>query len=282
MSLPAVTLQRLLDQSVARVTDSDGCRIAWQKWSARTDTGMPPLVLLHGGFGSWAHWVHNISSLRKRRTVYTLDLPGLGDSGDMTAPSTTGHFAQLVLSGLDSLLGAHSPFALAGFSFGAMIAANLAADVGSRCSRLTLIGAAGCGQLHVQVPLLAPPSSHCPAAEAEAIQRENLGRLMLHDPASIDDLAVYIHANNLARHRFNSRKLSRSDELWAALPKVAAPVVGVWGAQDATAGGGEALVEREALFRTHQPVCEFHVLEDVGHWAMYEAPEQINRILDNH
>ena len=280
MDSPEVTLQHLQSQSLAQVSHSEGCRIVWQKWPAITEAGLPPLVLLHGGFGSWTHWVHNILSLRQRRAVWTLDLPGLGDSGDMPVPASTEHFAQLVLSGVNTLLGVNSAFALAGFSFGAMIAAHMAAEAGSRCSRLTLIGAAGCGHLHVQVPLLAPPAKQCPAAEAEAVQRENLARLMLHNPANIDDLSVYVHANNLARHRFNSRKLSRSDDLWRALPLIKTPVVGVWGAQDATAGGGEAIARREALFRIDQPTCEFHVLEGVGHWAMYEAPEQINHILD--
>jgi len=280
VSSPSVTLHQLRRESIPHVTRSDGCRIVWQKWSAVTETGLPPLVLLHGGFGSWTHWVHNILSLRQKRTIWTLDLPGLGDSGDMPAPATTEHYAHLVLSGANILLGASSTFGLVGFSFGAMIAANMAVQAGSRCSRLTLIGAAGCGQLHVQVPLLAPPSPQCPAAEAEAVQRENLARLMLHRSASIDDLAVYVHANNMARYRFNSRKLSRSDDLWRALPLIKASVVGVWGAQDATAGGIKAIAQREALFRIDQPDCEFHVLDDVGHWAMYEAPVQVNRILD--
>jgi pimeloyl-ACP methyl ester carboxylesterase len=245
-----------------------------------TEAGLPPLVLLHGGFGSWTHWVRNILPLRQKRTIWTLDLPGLGESDDVPAPASTEHFAQLVLSGVSTLLGARSTFELAGFSFGAMIAAHMAAQADARCSRLTLIGAAGCGQLHVQVPLLAPPSPQCLTEEAETIQRENLARLMLHSPASIDDLAVHVHASNLRSHRFNSRKLSRSDDLWRALPRIKASVVAVWGAQDATAGGVEAIDQREALFRVDQPDCEFHVLESVGHWAMYEAPEQVNHILD--
>jgi pimeloyl-ACP methyl ester carboxylesterase len=236
--------------------------------------------LLHGGFGSWTHWVRNVGPLSKDRDVWTVDLPGLGESGDMPKPWTTEHFARLVLLGFNSLVGVRTHFQLAGFSFGAMIAAQLAAQAGDRCSRVTLIGAAGCGQLHVQVPLLTPPDPDCPASEAHMIQRENLARLMLHRPESIDDLSVHIHADNLARHRFRSRKLSRSDDLLLALPAIRSTLVGVWGAQDATAGGREAIARRETLFRQHQPDCDFHVLDGVGHWAMYEAAEQVNHILE--
>ena len=281
MSLPAATLQELRRESITYSTSSNGCRIVWQQWPAITETGLPPLILLHGGFGSWTHWVRNIASLRQTRTLWTCDLPGLGDSGDVPVSASTELFAQRIMSGVDTLLGERQVFQLAGCSFGAMVAARMAAQAGSCCSRLILIGAAGCGDLHVQVPLLPPPVAGCPETEAEAITRENLARLMLYRPKCIDDLAVYVHADNLVRQRFNSRRLSRSDDLLLALPSVKASLVGIWGAQDATAGGSDAIARREALFRKFQPDCEFHVLDEVGHWAMYESAEQVNRILDD-
>ena len=39
-----------------------------------------PLVLLHGGSGSWTHWVKNVLHLSQTRDVWGLDLPGFGDS----------------------------------------------------------------------------------------------------------------------------------------------------------------------------------------------------------
>ena len=39
-----------------------------------------PLVLLHGGMGSWTHWGRNIGALARKFTVITLDMPGYGDS----------------------------------------------------------------------------------------------------------------------------------------------------------------------------------------------------------
>lgn len=40
----------------------------------------PPLVLFHGGMGSWTHWARNIPALRSRFTIHAPDLPGCGDS----------------------------------------------------------------------------------------------------------------------------------------------------------------------------------------------------------
>ena len=102
---------------------------------------------------------------------------------------------------------------------------------------------------------------------------------MLSSPASIDDLAVYLHGDNLARHRFRSRKLAGSSDLESVLPAISAHMVGVWGSEDATAGGLAAIEQRRELLKACQPEAEFHILEGVGHWAMYEDPGAVNRIL---
>src|SRR5690606_36359389 len=54
--------------------------IVWYIWGAG---GPDPtrVVLLHGGSGSWTHWVRNIGALvAAGRTVWVPDLPGFGDS----------------------------------------------------------------------------------------------------------------------------------------------------------------------------------------------------------
>ena len=63
------------------------------------------------------------------------------------------------------------------------------------------------------------------------------------------------------------------------MPEITATLVGVWGVYDATAGGRENIEARRQLFLAAQPDAEFHVLEDVGHWAMYECPALINRLI---
>ncbi|MEP1469875.1 MAG: alpha/beta hydrolase [Halieaceae bacterium] len=279
MSSPAAEVESLLQHARQVSTPlPQGGNLCWQCWG-REDEDTLPLVLLHGGFGSWTHWFANLPVLAETRQVWTVDLPGLGSSGDMPAPFTTEHFAELLLAGIDQVLGPDAMFDLAGFSFGAMIGGHVAAGASERCSRFVMIGAAGFGDLHVQVSLLPPPGPDTEAGEADAIQRENLGRLMLASPAVIDDMAVYLHGDNLARHRFRSRKLAGSADLVAALPNIHADLVGVWGCEDATAGGRKAIEQRRELLQQVQPGAEFHILEGVGHWAMYEAPESINRIL---
>ena len=279
MSSPSEHVAQILSTAQIHHTTYEGGQLYWQHWSAFDASDAPPLILFHGGFGSWNHWIANVEDLRKSRDVWTFDLPGLGQSGYMPEPHSIAHFSEIVLSGIDQLLGEETCFAIAAFSFGAMIAGQLAAEVGDRCTRCTLIGAAGFGDLHVQVSLLPPPTQETPADEAESIQRENLRRLMLHSADSIDDLAVYLHSDNLARFRFRSRKLAKTKELAEALPNIKAPLVGIWGEHDATAGGMDNITARQGLFEAAQADSQFHTIRGAGHWVMYENPKAVSELL---
>ena len=50
--------------------------LVWRVWGQGR-----PIVMLHGGSGSWNHWVRNIDALlASGRQVIAPDLPGFGDS----------------------------------------------------------------------------------------------------------------------------------------------------------------------------------------------------------
>ena len=55
--------------------------------------------------------------------------------------------------------------------------------------------------------------------EEFATHRYNLNQLMIHDPAKIDELALYLQKTNHARARMRSRRFSRSGALVEALPQ---------------------------------------------------------------
>ncbi|MEE4192616.1 MAG: alpha/beta hydrolase [Halieaceae bacterium] len=247
--------------------------LAWQQWSQAG----PRLLLLHGGFGSWNHWFANIEGLREHCELWTLDLPGLGASADISAAARPADFADRVLAGLDDLWPDGAEVYLAGFSFGAMVGIRLAQRLGNRCRRFIAIGAAGWGELHVQVPLSPPPPATTGWEQSAPVHKANLRALMFSPEFSIDELAISLHAENLARARFNSRGLSRTDDFRLALASATAPVHCAWGSVDATAGGEAFLASRAALLE--DTGAGFELLPGVGHWAMYEVPAAVNRIL---
>lgn len=278
MGAPAQRLEALLGRAATQTTVSEGCRLVWHAWPAPSRDAHP-LLLLHGGFGSWTHWAANIDALAERRAVWTVDLPGLGASGDLPEPHSVVHIAALLWPAWQQLVGDERAFDVAGFSFGAMVAGQLASMAGQCCTRCLLIGAVGFGPLQHRVNLLPPPAGDAAPSQAAAIHRENLARLMLHDHDRIDALAVHIHSENLARSRFNSRGLAATSGLADTLPGISARLVGIFGERDATAGGATNIAARRALFLEAQPGAAFHVLPDVGHWAMYEAPQAVNALL---
>ena len=187
--------------------------LVWRIWGSG-----PPLVLLHGGYGSWRHWVRNVIPLSRRFTVIACDMPGLGDSATPPEPWTADGLAAIVVAGLDIVLPTRVAPHLAGFSFGGVIGGVVAAQLGDRLKAFTVVGSNGMGLERQPTPLerVKPDASE---EEEFATHRYNLNQLMIHDPAKIDELALYLQKTNHARARMRSRRFSRSGALIEALPE---------------------------------------------------------------
>jgi len=250
--------------------------LVWRSWGSG-----PPLVLLHGGYGSWTHWIRNIPVLARRFTVIAPDLPGLGDSATPPEPLTADGIAAIVVAGLDVVLrdvassGGERPH-LAGFSFGGVIGGVVAAQLGDRLKAFTVVGSNGLGLERSPTPLerVAPDAGE---EQEFATHRYNLNQLMIHDPAKIDELALWLQKTNHARARMRSRRFSRSGALVEALPRITARLDGIWGERDATAYPHVA--ERRRILQSVQPGARFTVVPGAGHWVQFEAADDFNRII---
>jgi len=245
--------------------------MVWRVWGSG-----PPLVLLHGGYGSWTHWIRNVLVLARRFTVIAPDLPGLGESATPPEPHTAEGLAGIVVEGLEIVLSKDTAPHIAGFSFGGVLGGHVAAQLGDRLRALTLVGSNGLGLVR-QPTALQRVASGVSAEQALAVHRQNLGALMIADPAKIDELAVYIQSQNAPRGRVRSRRFSRADTLARALPLVRVPLDGIWGERDATAY--PYLDERARVLRSFQPGARFEVVAGAGHWVQYEAADRFNPLL---
>ena len=260
-----------LEASARRVETPCGeGRMVWRIWGEG-----PPLVLLHGGYGSWLHWIRTIPAFADRRTLHVPDLPGLGDSDEAPAPGAPAQIARAVADGLAALGLAPATLDMVGFSFGGMIAGHVAAM--QPLNMLTLVGAGGLGLPRVPI-VLAREEPGMTARERREVHRANLGLLMLHDPAAVDDFAIAMQADNVARARVKSRRFSGGSALADALA-TARPrhLNAIWGARDATVG--PYMAEREAWVRALRPDATFTVIPGAGHWVAYEAADAFNRVL---
>jgi 2-hydroxy-6-oxonona-2,4-dienedioate hydrolase len=240
----------------------------WRRWGKG-----PPIVLLHGGFGSWTHWIRNVEAFAATRTVLAPDMPGMGDSAMPPIPYTAESIAEIVSAGIDALFG-DEPADLMGFSFGGIIGGVVAAQRGDHVRRLSLVGANGFGALQPPALDLKRAQPWMSNEQVVELQKANLAMLMIADPKNIDTLAIRIHVENTARGRIRSRPVSRSDTLAAVLPEIDAEIVGIWGERDATVV--PMLAERIVHVKQLRPDAVTHVLPHAGHWVQYEAAPAFN------
>lgn len=249
-----------------------GRHVRWRRWGDG-----PALVLVHGGHGNWMHWVRNIDALTRQCTVWVPDLPGFGDSeelaGDPRGPTRAHQLLDAVNATLETLLGREAPVDLAGFSFGGLVAAELAARRG-HVRRLALLGSAGHAGRRRQHTELVNWRTDDLVQMREAL-RHNLAALMLHEPAAIDALAMSVHEASCLRTRFRSKGISREGGLQDALDRYGGPALLLWGEHDVTAAPHELAPQ----LADERPGRKWCVVPGSGHWVQYEAAGDVNRLL---
>jgi len=246
--------------------------MVWRVWGAGE-----PLILLHGGSGSWTHWLRNIPELSRHYQLWVPDLPGLGASAMPPEPLLPASVAEVVVAGLEALIPHHRPLRLVGFSFGGHIAGLTAARMRGRILDLTLVGVAALGLSAEPREPFAKRRTGMTAAEIAAVFRQNLEVLMFADPDNIDALAIHLQAENIKRARFRSRPFATSDGLAKALANVTARLTTIWGTRDIIAR--TSLATRLEILRRHHPELEVRLIEGAGHWVAYEAAERFNAAL---
>ena len=264
---------RLLATAIRKETPCGPGKLVWRIWGH----GGKPVVLLHGGSGSWAHWVRNIDPLVKAGySVYAPDLPGFGESDIAPVNFDADGQADWVAQGIGQLLETAS-YDLVGFSFGSMVATFIAVQCPARVSRLVVIGAPALTNVPGPRPHLRNWRGLGSAADRYQAHKHNLRSLMLAHDESVHDDIVAQYGRDAENDRIPQRRLFTTDIMRQILPDVRCPVWGIWGAEDALYQGCEATIvpalSRAPLFQglTRIP--------SAGHWVQYEAAALFNRHL---
>jgi pimeloyl-ACP methyl ester carboxylesterase len=220
--------------------------------------------------------VRNIQALASQYTIFVPDLPGYGSSDTPISPSLES-LLELTVVTLNHLVGATTRIGIVGFSFGALVAAHLAAQR-KEVFGLVLLGPAGHGgprrpngDLHDWRGVARAGD----AASLKAVMRHNLATHMLHDPASIDSLATEVHSGACLQTRFHSKTLSRAGGLREALDKCNFPLILAWGEHDVTAEP-EALSQQLSEARRS---CSTSIVARAGHWVQYEQAGLVNQLV---
>lgn len=264
-----------LEQAATRhTTPCGGGSLVWHTWGPPAGS---PVVLLHGGAGSWTHWVRNIEPLaRAGRHVLVPDMPGFGDSARPPDGDDADVLPRWLERGLQRLVG-RRPVDLAGFSFGGLTAGIWAHEVPGRVARLVLVGVPSLSNELLRPLDLRVWNTTPPGPAREALHRHNLLQLMLAHETSADALAVVLHGANVERDRMRKRRLMLVDVLARILPALPMPVSGIWGTEDAL-----YVTRRELVGRVLATAPRFQALtwiDGAGHWVGFEDAPAFNHAL---
>jgi len=250
----------------------------WQGHSVEQDDQMRGelVVLLHGGSGSWNHWIRNIPALSNDYELVVPDLPGLGDAASLPKDSRPEAVAEVVADGLKSVVGTRR-FHLICFSWGSVVGSLAATQLGSQVKSIMLVGPASLGRMdHAPNKIkLRSRSREMTAEEIGNVNRENLAQLMIYDRTRIDNMAVALQDMNVTRSRYNSPQYANGEFVLDGIKGTGANLLVIYGSEDAVAAN--SLAEREQRLKQARPDMQFETVPGVGHWLQYEHADWFNR-----
>ncbi|MDP4594222.1 MAG: alpha/beta hydrolase [Beijerinckiaceae bacterium] len=268
----AATAATLEASAIRHETPSGDGQMVWREWGAGQ-----PLVLLHGGSGSWRHWLRNIDVLAEHFRVIVPDMPGYGSSAAPPDPVRFTTLGQIMGLGLESLLGEGTSYTMAGFSLGSFIAPHVISHCKNPCQRLVLIHGHFVGRMEFSPSTMLKRWRNVEdVAERRKILRHNLGALMLAHPQSADDATIDLYREDVEGSRL--RVTAFIDDLDTdILTGLDAKICSISGRLDPT---GVPDVQTQVDRLAHLcPGAESHIVENAGHWVMYEAAETFNTLL---
>lgn len=261
--------RELAQQARRHETPCGSGHIVWHTWGEGE-----PVLMLHGGSGSWTHWLRNIPAIvGAGRMAVVPDLPGFGESANPPAGGDADAVVPPLLEGLDMLLG-ERPVDVVAFSFGSLVAALLASQHPGRVSRLVLVGAPVVPLQRGRGVELKPWSRDSSAQERAKVHRHNLAAIMLHRPEAIDELAVALQSANVPRDRMRRRRLVTTGAMQDAVARFTFPFSAIYGAEDVLVRSIWPQVE--AALRANPCFRGTTVIDQAGHWVQYEDADRFN------
>jgi pimeloyl-ACP methyl ester carboxylesterase len=268
------------------LTQVDGLRLH----HLEAGSGVPTIVLLHGGTGGGANWFRMLGPLARRYRVLAPDLPGFGLSQSALLEPPLGWTTARLLRGWLAAVRARDVLVV-GTSFGGLAALRLAQLSPDRVTRLLLLSSAGLGRrlpLAVRLatlPLLTRagvrPSRRGTAAVFRTMLTSDRSELTRRE---VEPLLDYLHASaKIAGTAYLARTLrlfagprgQREIVTPAEFAALRIPISFVWGERDPFLPLSHA--RRAAC---HCRDARVSVLDGVGHSPNWERPAEVIAAVD--
>ena len=246
--------------------------IVWRKWGSG-----PPIIMCHGGSGSWNHWCKTIPVQSQTHTLWLPDLPGLGDSASPSDLSHPAGSAEALNIGIRQLIPRKDRPRIVAFSFGCHISSLALTGLGDYIRDFLIIGTSAIGRTDRPIMDFPKESANMTDQQRRDVHRGVLEMLMFHRPERIDDLAITLQAQNVAKARFRSRIHSHTDNVKRAVARSKIPLRCIWGENDVV--GYPDVPTVISILGEHHPEMEYEIIPDAGHWVMYEKADAFNAAL---
>ena len=237
-----------------------------EKTLAYLQTGAgPAVVIIHGVGGHKEDWQGVASALAATHTVYAIDMLGFG------ASSKTGDDLSMTVqaAAVKALLEAEGLTSadIVGNSVGGWVAATFAATYPDSVTHLILIDAAGFKAMFEGTP----PVNFDPndAAEMQALINITINSPIAQTPGLAEKaLAAYIASGEKAISATWGKSLFGSTRLEDLLPKIKAPTLVLWGADDKLFPSVLA-----GVFAGQISGATSQLIPNAGHFPQIDAPE---------
>jgi len=235
-----------------------------------------PVILLHGWLGSWGYWLRTMETLKNQYRCYALDFWGFGDSGKRRSSYYVNDFVGLVDQFMDRLGIEAAP--IVGHSMGGTVAMALAIHKPERVRRVIVVGSPVVGNsLNIFLRLAGKPWI------ASIVWRLpvalNLG-IKLFSPYVVKDWPEWYEmiTRDISRTTleafFSSIGSLHETDLRSQLPKVLAPVMGIYGVGDNVVHPNQAnVISQQAAF------SRIKMMLYSGHFPMLDEPQAFNEQL---
>lgn len=227
----------------------------WTLYETRTGAGSP-VALVHGLSGSSRWWDRNIGAIGVKRLVAAIDLVGFGQGGGFFGrPEILPPFEEVTALLARWLETFGEPVHLVGHSMGGQLAIRLAAERPDLVRSLILVDAAG-------MPFELRPLDHVRMLPKPPFGGPRIARMLVPDFLRAGPSSVAVAS---ARVLFGDMR--------EAMRAVVVPALLVWGENDPLVPlrYGEAM-QREITG------SRLVVLPRAAHVAMWDAPEEFNRV----
>jgi 4,5:9,10-diseco-3-hydroxy-5,9,17-trioxoandrosta-1(10),2-diene-4-oate hydrolase len=272
-----------LSETSSRFATVDGVSVHYHDLG---DSAAPALVLIHGsgpGASGWSNYSKNAEALAKHFRVIIPDCPGFGQSDMKPVDAKVPMWWSGIMLGLMDALNIEKAH-FVGNSMGGMITLKIAMEHPERIDRMVLMGPGGGTPVFTTWPT--PGIINLVTAyEGEGITKDKVRGFIsasLFDQTLMTDELLETRLKAASDPRIVAQPPMRPgpggppEDLWrdSRLTRLSHETLIVWGREDRVLPLDNAMILLKQI-----PKARLNVFPQCGHWAMWERPDEFNRVV---